>query len=157
MQDLSHLNEQGDPVMVDVSNKVITHRTAEAECLVRFPLDVWATLTKDNWQVKKGSIRQTSIVAGIMGVKKTHDLIPLCHPLNLSSIDLTIEEDAPCLRVFCKVQSEGKTGVEMEALTGCTIAGLTIYDMCKALSHDIQLEKVQLIQKQGGKRDFERK
>jgi cyclic pyranopterin phosphate synthase len=156
MQELSHLNKQGEPKMVDVASKESTHRIAVAEGFVRFPVEVWNKLTAENWQVKKGGIHSTAILAGIMAGKKTHELIPLCHPLMISGIDVSIEEEAPCLRLVCTVKCDGKTGVEMEALTACSIAALTVYDMCKALSHDIQIEKIQLMSKEGGKHDFSR-
>lgn len=156
MQELSHLNEDGEPTMVDVSSKQVSLRTASAECTVKFPQDVWEKLVLQGWSVHKGAIKQTAIIAGIMAAKKTSDLIPLCHPLALSKVDVLILEEAPSLLIQCTAVCEGKTGVEMEALVGCSIAGLTVYDMCKALSHDIALERTQLISKHGGKRDFER-
>jgi len=103
----------------------------------------------------KGPVIHTAILAGIMGAKKTADLIPLCHPLGLDDCQITIEPDGPdALRVVCTAVVTGRTGVEMEALTGASVAALTIYDMCKAFSHDITITGVQLIEKTGGKRDF---
>lgn len=156
MQELSHLNKQGEPKMVDVGAKESTHRMAIAEGFVRFPVEVWNKLTAENWQVKKGGIQSTAILAGIMAGKKTHELIPLCHQLMLNGIEVSMEEQAPCLRIVTQVKCAGKTGVEMEALMACSIAALTVYDMCKALSHDIQIEKIQLLSKEGGKHDFAR-
>lgn len=115
-------------------------------------------LHQNEFVSKKGSVFQTAVIAGIMGCKKTSELIPLCHPLLLSKADIQIEKlEASCaLRIECTVSLDGKTGVEMEALTGATIAALTVYDMCKALSHNIQIQNVQLISKSGGKADFRR-
>jgi len=141
--------------MVDVSEKNITSRTAVAEGTLRFPKAVFEQLSGDGFLTKKGSVLQTAIIAGVMAAKKTSDLIPLCHPLALSTCKVDIlpaGEDS--LKVTCTVKSEGKTGVEMEALTGVSGAALTIYDMCKALTHDIVISDIQLIQKTGGKSDI---
>lgn len=158
MNELTHLDEHGNPTMVDVGAKSTTHRSAIAEALVVFPKEVWMQLHQNEFVSKKGSVFQTAVIAGIMGCKKTSELIPLCHPLLLSKADIKIEKlEASCaLRIECTVSLDGKTGVEMEALTGATIAALTVYDMCKALSHNIQIQNVQLISKSGGKADFRR-
>ena len=153
----SHLDANGDPAMVDVSDKAITTRIAKAQSIVHLPAEVLEIIQNDEIHTKKGPVFQTAILAGIMGAKKTSDLIPLCHPLPISKcdIDVSINEDDKVI-ITCEVKTSGKTGVEMEALTGASIAALTIYDMCKAFSHDIVIESTQLQSKSGGKRDFER-
>jgi len=153
----SHLDANGDPTMVDVSEKSITTRLAKAQSIVILPAEVLDIIQHDEIHTKKGPVFQTAILAGIMGAKKTSDLIPLCHPLPLSKcdIDISINDDRQVI-ITCEVKTSGKTGVEMEALTGASIAALTIYDMCKAFSHDIVISSTQLQSKSGGKRDFER-
>jgi cyclic pyranopterin monophosphate synthase len=154
---LTHLDDQNRPRIVDVSGKTPSHRTAIAQAIVRFPEVVWQQLEQKAWSGKKGSILQIAELAGLMGAKKTSDLIPLCHPLGLDHCTLTIEKSSPnALKILCTAQITAKTGVEMEALTGASIAALTVYDMCKGLSHDIAITDVQLLQKTGGKRDFTR-
>ncbi len=141
--------------MVDVSPKEVTVRTAVAEGKVRFPEAVFEQLSGQNFLTKKGGVIQTAIIAGVMAAKKTSDIIPLCHPLALSTCKVEIEPaENYSLKVTCLVRCEGKTGVEMEALTGVSAAALCVYDMCKALSHDIQLTDIRLIQKTGGKSDI---
>lgn len=158
MSQLSHLNIDSQPVMVDVGAKEITHRTATAQCMVTLPDAVLEQLQKDNFTTKKGSIFQTAILAGIMASKKTGELIPLCHPLGLENCNLTIElNEQHEVVIRCTASITAKTGVEMEALTGASIAALTIYDMCKALSHDIIIKELKLMEKTGGKHDFRRK
>ncbi|MBC3541604.1 cyclic pyranopterin monophosphate synthase MoaC [Rufibacter sediminis] len=154
MSSLSHIDEQGQPSMVDVSAKAVTTRTAIAEGFVHFPEAVYEQLAGQNFLTKKGAVFQTAIIAGVMAAKKTSDIIPLCHPLALSTCKIDIEP-APdfSLKVTCLVRCEGKTGVEMEALTGVSAAALTIYDMCKALTHDISITDIRLVQKTGGKSD----
>ena len=132
--------------MVDVSGKAVTAREAVAECKVRFPAAVAAQLRESGLRSAKGGIVDTAIVAGTMAVKRTHELIPFCHPLPIDG-----ERE---LLVECTVRTTHRTGVEMEALTGATVAALTIYDMCKALSHAIVLGPAKLAGKRGGKRDF---
>ncbi len=136
--------------MVNVGEKPVTHRTATAQCRVVLNETIMALLTGDELHTKKGPVFQTAIIAGIMAAKKTGDLIPLCHPLGLEDckIDMTVEGLE--VVITCKASLHGKTGVEMEALTGATIAALTIYDMCKALSHDIVIKEVRLLEKTGG-------
>jgi cyclic pyranopterin phosphate synthase len=155
MSSLSHIDEQGMPAMVDVSAKAVTVRTALAEAKVIFPAEVFAQLAEQNFLTKKGAVFQTAIIAGVMAAKKTADIIPLCHPLALSSckVDITPAGDNT-LNVSCQVRCEGKTGVEMEALTGASAAALCIYDMCKALTHDISITDIRLVQKTGGKSDI---
>jgi cyclic pyranopterin monophosphate synthase len=153
---LTHLDADLRPTMVDVSDKVATERTATAEARVRFPAAVAAALAANGLRSPKGPVFDTAIVAGVMGAKRTHELIPFCHPLGLEKCKITIElaEDTAVIR--CTVGVHHKTGVEMEALTGASIAALTIYDMCKALSHDIVIAEVRLLAKEGGKSRYER-
>ena len=154
---LTHLDEKGNPNMVDVGKKDDTTRSATASAIVTFPENVAAQLTASDMKTKKGSITQTAILAGIMGAKKTADLIPLCHPLPLTNCKLSVEfTSATELRIIATTGTTGKTGIEMEALTAVSIAALTVYDMVKGLSHDIRIGPIQLEAKSGGKRDYER-
>ncbi len=155
-KELSHIDEAGNASMVDVSNKNITTRTATASGSVQFPQEVFETLAAQDFLGAKGSIIQTAVIAGIQAVKKTSELIPLCHQLNLSNVHIDIQPVDYALRVVCKVKCTERTGVEMEALIGVSVSALTIYDMCKALSHDILISNIQLEQKTGGKNDFGR-
>ncbi|AGA78148.1 cyclic pyranopterin monophosphate synthase MoaC [Echinicola vietnamensis] len=155
-QKLSHVDSDGNAKMVDVSEKSVTKRTATAQSVVTFPKAVFDQLSKDNFLGKKGSIIQTAIIAGTMAAKKTSDLIPLCHPLALSKIQLDIAPGDHQLNITATVKCEGKTGVEMEALTAASVAALTIYDMCKALTHDINITETKLMAKEGGKNAFNR-
>lgn len=151
---LTHLDATGRPTMVDVSGKATTARVASAECRVRFPADVAAQLRANGSKSAKGGIVDTAVIAGTMAVKRTHELIPFCHPLPIDGIRLTIDWHAEReLRIECTVKTTHRTGVEMEALTGATVAALTVYDMCKALSHAIVLGPAKLVGKRGGKRD----
>lgn len=153
----SHLDKQGNPVMVDVSPKTLTHRSATAQAIVELPGDVIELLQGDEIQTKKGPVMQTAILAGIMGAKKTSELIPLCHPLGLENCKVSLRFNASRqLVIQCTAEITGKTGVEMEALTGVSVAALTVYDMCKAFSHDILIKEIKLMAKSGGKRDFNR-
>ncbi|MDB5090166.1 MAG: Cyclic pyranopterin monophosphate synthase accessory protein [Mucilaginibacter sp.] len=143
--------------MVDVTEKSVTHRTAIARSIVLLPEEVLAHLTDGDLQTKKGSVFQIAIIAGIMAAKKTGELIPLCHPLGLDNCNITISLNAKQEVVIdCTASITAKTGVEMEALVGASIAALTVYDMCKAMSHDIVIKETKLIEKTGGKRDFKR-
>jgi cyclic pyranopterin phosphate synthase len=153
---LSHVGKDGQAKMVDVSGKAVTNRTATAQSIVKFPVDVFELLSKDQFLSAKGSITQTAIIAGTMAAKKTAELIPLCHPLPISKINIDISAGENLLKIEAQVKCEAKTGVEMEALTAASIAALTIYDMCKALSHDIVISETQLIAKKGGKNVFNR-
>jgi len=153
---LSHIDESGNASMVDVSNKQATVRTAVASGKVIFPSDVFDTLASQDFLSYKGSIIQTAVIAGIQAAKKTAELIPLCHQLNLSKIQIDITPVDNALQIICKVKCNEQTGVEMEALMGVSASALTIYDMCKALSHDIKISEIQLEQKTGGKNDFNR-
>ncbi len=154
---LSHLDDAGKPVMVDVGAKQASWRTAVAECYVVLPPEWHALLEEEEIRTKKGAVFQTAVLAGIMGAKKTSELIPLCHPLGLDqcTVDISAEAEGR-IRIRCTARLHAKTGVEMEALTGASIAALTIYDMLKALSHDISITDLKLIEKTGGKRDFKR-
>jgi cyclic pyranopterin monophosphate synthase len=147
----SHLDDEQRPTMVDVSDKAPTHRTAVAESRVRFPQAVAAALRANGLRSPKGPVFDTAIIAGVMGAKRTHELIPFCHPLGLESCRITIDMDGDSALVRCSVSVHHKTGVEMEALTGASIAALTVYDMCKALSHDIVISDTRLLSKDGGK------
>lgn len=155
-KNLTHLDEAGKAVMVDVSNKEKSDRMAMASGQVIFPKEVFDSLASQEFLGKKGSILQTAILAGIQAAKRTSELIPLCHQINLSKIHIDIFPKERSLEIVCMVKCQDRTGVEMEALTGVSIAALTIYDMCKALSHDIQISDIQLEQKTGGKNDFGR-
>jgi len=138
---------------VDVSAKAVTLRTAVAESRVRFPAAVARTLRDAGFATGKGPVFHTAIVSGVMAAKRTHELIPFCHPLGLERCDVVIDMHDDEAVVRCTVSLHHKTGVEMEALTGASIAALTIYDMCKALSHEIVIAETRLIEKHGGKRD----
>ncbi len=153
MTELTHVDAQGRPTMVDVSAKTVTLRTAVAESRVRFPAPVARALRDAGFATRKGPVFHTAIVAGVMAAKRTHELIPFCHPLGIERCDVVIDMDGDEAVVRCTVALHHKTGVEMEALTGASIAALTIYDMCKALSHEIVIAETRLIEKQGGKRD----
>lgn len=142
--------------MVNVSAKTASRRTATAEARVCFPAPVAAALRDSGLRSKKGPIFDTAIVAGVMGAKRTHELIPFCHPLGLEQCDIAIELDGDTAVIRCTVGVHHKTGVEMEALTGASIAALTIYDMCKALSHDIVITATRLLAKDGGESTFAR-
>ena len=153
---LSHLDSDGDITMVDVSGKTATTREANATGQVRFASEIYGQIKAADGMTKKGSITQTAHIAGIMAAKRTHDLIPLCHPLPLDKIGLSFEyNDAlSSITVSAMVKVTHKTGVEMEALTAVSVACLTIYDMTKALSHDIVIDDIHLVKKTGGKSDY---
>ena len=141
--------------MVDVSAKQATARDATAECRVRFPADVARQLRATGLRSAKGGVVDTAIIAGTMAVKRTHELIPFCHPLPIDGCRIGIDWlDEQSLRIECTVRTTHRTGVEMEALTGATVAALTVYDMCKALSHRIVIGPAKLLGKRGGKHDF---
>jgi len=150
----SHLDHEQRPTMVDVSEKSPTQRTASAESRVRLPPAVVAALRENGLRSAKGPVFDTAIVAGVMGAKRTHELIPFCHPLGLESCRIVIDMEGDTAVIRCTVSVHHKTGVEMEALTGASIAALTIYDMCKALSHDIVISETRLISKDGGKSGY---
>ena len=144
--------------MVDVGAKTASFREASAEAIVKLPRAVARALTKTGHRTKKGPVFDTAIVAGVMAAKRTHDIIPFCHPLALERCTIEIAtRPGGIVHIVCNVAVHHKTGVEMEALTGAMAAALTLYDMCKALSHDIEIGSVRLLRKTGGKRDFARK
>jgi cyclic pyranopterin phosphate synthase len=152
---LSHLDAKARPTMVDVSAKAVTHRIAEAEARVRLPAVVARALRDSGHRTHKGPVFDTAILAGVMAAKRTAELIPFCHPLGLERCKVEIKLERSRGMEFavvqCRAEVHHKTGVEMEALTGATVAALTIYDMCKALSHDILIERVRLLSKSGGR------
>jgi cyclic pyranopterin phosphate synthase len=152
----SHLDAQNRPAMVNVGDKPVTKRTAHAVAIVALPPDLVALIRDGEIMTKKGPIFNAAILAGVMGAKKTGELIPLCHPLALDDCQIEIKPEAARaeIEIHCRVQTHGKTGVEMEALTGATVAALTIYDMAKAVSHGIVIKNVRLLEKTGGKSDF---
>jgi cyclic pyranopterin monophosphate synthase len=155
MSDFSHINNEGKPVMVDVSAKQVTTRTATARSIVVLPNEVLKKFAAGDIQTKKGAVFQTAIVAGIMAAKRTGELIPLCHPLGLENCDIHISlNEQQEVLIDCTTTITAKTGVEMEALVGASIAALTIYDMCKAMSHQIVIKETRLLSKTGGKHDF---
>ena len=155
MNDFSHINKKNQPKMVNVSDKAVTKRAATAKASMFLGAEIVAHFTNDDLITKKGPVFQTAIIAGIQAVKKTSELIPMCHPLLINGVDIDIDiVDAENIEVFCTVTIEGKTGVEMEALTGANIACLTIYDMCKAISQKMVIREVMLIEKTGGKSDI---
>ena len=156
MGKLSHIDEQNRPSMVDVSNKVASEREAHAQSIVVLPKTVLAELDGDEINSKKGPVFATAIIAGVMAAKKTHELIPFCHPLGLDDCNISISVDGDRAVIDCRCKITHKTGVEMEALTGASVAALTIYDMCKGLSHDIVIGETRLMMKTGGKEDFRR-
>ena len=155
-EELSHIKD-GQPSMVDVTSKDDNLREAKASALVKFPEDVFEKITESGFTSKKGPLFDTARLAGVMAVKRTDELIPLCHALPVSGCEVTFHTLENAVRIQCSVRTVGKTGVEMEALTGASVAALTLYDMTKALSHDIVITQVQLEEKTGGKRDFKRK
>ena len=153
--DLSHVDEQGRPRMVDVGGKAVTRREAVARTLIQLPEAVATRLADGELTTAKGPVFATAVVAGVMAAKRTHELIPFCHPLGLDDCAIDIEvQDPETLAITCRCRITAKTGVEMEALTGASVAALTVYDMCKALSHDIVIGETRLIAKTGGKSDF---
>jgi len=150
---LSHVSHEGRPRMVDVGGKAVTQRSAEARAIVRFPIAVADALRAGGMRAKKGPVIDTAIIAGTLAAKRTHELIPFCHPLAIERCDFAIDFiSANELAVHATVAVSHKTGVEMEALTAASVAALTIYDMCKALSHEIVIADLRLVEKSGGKR-----
>lgn len=143
--------------MVNIDDKLVTKRIATAQSRVILPPEVLAHLTDNDIKSPKGPVFHTAIIAGTMAVKKTHELIPFCHPLIIEGckIDISFDQNKEVI-ITCMVSISGKTGVEMEALTGASIAALTVYDMCKAFSKKIIISQTELIQKSGGKSDFQR-
>jgi len=155
MSNFSHLNENNNPKMVNVSDKKITKRTAIAKATMFLGKEIIAHFNNEELITKKGPVSQTAIIAGIQGVKKTSEIIPMCHPLLINGVDININViNSEHIEVLCEVNIEGKTGVEMEALTGVSATCLTIYDMCKSISQDIIIKEVKLLKKTGGKSDI---
>jgi len=154
---LTHLDAANRPTMVDVGAKTATLREATAEAIIKLPPAVARELARTGHRTKKGPVFDTAIVAGVMAAKRTHEIIPFCHPLALErcSVDIASRQGG-IIHIVCSVAVHHKTGVEMEALVGASAAALTIYDMCKALSHDIVIESTRLLRKTGGKRNFQR-
>ncbi len=155
----SHLDAHNRPAMVNVGAKAITRRTARAVATVSLPAELAVLLRDGEIATKKGPIFQTAILAGVMGAKKTSELIPLCHPLPLDDCQIHIDsrllpDGTGEVSIHCHTQTHAKTGVEMEALTGATIAALTLYDMAKAVSHGIVIREIRLLEKTGGKADY---
>ncbi len=151
MAELSHLDEQGRARMVDVSAKETTSRTAVARGAIHMRAETLALILED--KIEKGDVFSVARVAGIMAAKKTSELIPMCHPLNITSveIDLTAARDPARVDIEATVHVSGKTGVEMEAMTAVAVAGLTIYDMCKAVDREMTIGEIRLVKKSGGK------
>jgi cyclic pyranopterin phosphate synthase len=156
MNELSHINKDGLPEMVDVSHKDESIRIATASGKIIAGKEIMGQLSASGFNSKKGSILQTAIIAGTMAVKNTYNTIPLCHQLPISSCKFDITPDDEAFNITCTVKTQGKTGVEMEALHGVSVAALTIYDMCKALSHEMTISNIHLEKKSGGKHDFRR-
>ena len=156
MKTLSHLDKDNRPTMVDVSHKAVSARTALAEARVHLPPQVMAQLKETNAVTKKGAVFDTAIIAGVMAAKKTHELIPFCHPIALEDCKISFEfGPGDEVIIGCRTSATHKTGVEMEALTGASVAALTVYDMCKALSPQIVITGIRLLEKRGGKSDFQ--
>jgi cyclic pyranopterin monophosphate synthase len=152
----THIHASGNPQMVDVSEKKVTKRMAKAQAIVFLGKEIISRMEGDELITKKGPVFQTAIIAGVMGAKKTSELIPFCHPLGLEDVQIKIAIKKTKAVIESTAKITGKTGVEMEALTAASVAALTVYDMCKALSHDIVIEEVKLMEKTGGKKDFRR-
>ena len=153
---LSHVDASGRPAMVDVSDKSVSEREAVAETFVWLPAEVRDAFGDGDLATKKGPVFATAIIAGVMAAKRTHELIPFCHPLGLTGCDIDIGREGEGVRIRCRCRVRHRTGVEMEALTGASVAALTVYDMCKALSHDIEIRETRLVTKSGGKSEFRR-
>jgi cyclic pyranopterin phosphate synthase len=157
---LSHVNAQNQPAMVNVGPKLATARSAHAVALVVLPAALARLLASHEIASKKGPVFQTAILAGVMGAKKTSELIPLCHPLSIEDCQIEIipgiaaADGSLEVAIHCRVALHGKTGVEMEALTGASVAALTLYDMGKAVSHAIVIREIRLLEKNGGKSDY---
>ena len=152
---LSHLNDKGEPGMVDVGKKASTDRLARARAVVFLGVEILSALENEELKMPKGPVFQTAIIAGVMAAKKTGDLIPLCHPIGMDNCSFDIKVlNTEEVQIECTVSVHAKTGIEMEALTGASLAALTIYDMCKAMSQDICIKEVKLMEKRGGKKDY---
>lgn len=153
-KEFTHIDKD-KPSMVDVGEKKETKRTAIAQAIVQLPDDMAEHVHDGEIKTLKGPVFQTAIIAGIQGAKKTWELIPMCHQINLNKVGIDIKlKDGLKVEITCEARCSGKTGVEMEALTGASIAALTVYDMCKAFSHNIEIQDTKLIKKTGGKSDY---
>ena len=152
---LTHVGPDNQPRMVDVGDKAATRRVARAQARVLLPAAVAEQLRAAGHMTPKGPVLTTANLAGVMGAKATPQLIPLCHPLMLQRCQVDLSVDGDSIVIVCEVACTGTTGVEMEALTGASIAALTVYDMCKAMSHDIVIGEIRLLHKSGGKRDVD--
>ena len=148
--EFTHLSVNDQPRMVDISEKYVTERKAVAVARVHLGAEL-AALLKDTGSTKKGPVLQTSVIGGIQGAKRTSELIPMCHSLSLSGVDVDIELDGEYAFIQATAKTTGRTGVEMEALTGASIAALTLYDMCKSFTKSMEIESVYLVEKTGGK------
>lgn len=155
-KEFSHIDAQNNPAMVDVSAKVATYREAKAQAVIQLTKEILAQMNAGEIHSKKGPVFQTAIIAGTMAVKQTSQLIPLCHPLAIEKCAFDLQVTGENVVITCTVKVSGKTGVEMEALTGASVAALTVYDMCKALSHDLVIKETKLLMKTGGKNDYTR-
>jgi len=155
MSEFSHIGKKNQPKMVNVGEKEVTKRIAVARSLMFLGKEIISHFTNNDIITKKGPVFQTAIIAGIQAVKKTSEIIPMCHPLMINAVDIEINIfDKEHIEILCTVEIDGKTGVEMEALTGVSVAGLTVYDMCKAVSQKMVIKEVKLLKKSGGKSDF---
>ena len=152
----THIDSSGNPAMVDVSEKKITKRTAKAQARVNVGPEIIALIRGNELITKKGPVFQTAIIAGVMSAKNTSSIIPFCHPLGLEDCQIKIQVSGNSIIIDGMATITAKTGVEMEALTAVTVAALTVYDMCKAISHNIIIEEIKLMAKSGGKKDFKR-
>ncbi len=151
---LTHVGPKNRPTMVDVGDKAVTARIARARAVVTFPEHALSA-EGDPLQTRKGPVIDTAIVAGVQAAKQTHHLIPFCHPIPMEDCTIAVDwNEARELVIECSVRATHKTGVEMEALTGAATAALTVYDMCKSLSHGIRIRDLRLVEKSGGKSDF---
>src|SRR5579863_6174124 len=144
---LTHLDARHKPAMVDVGGKEVSQRVAIAEARLLLPRSVGRALARSGHRTKKGPVFDTAVIAGVMAAKRTHELLPFCHPLAIDDCSIEIDTARGGLVIRCRVTVQHRTGVEMEALTGAAVAALTVYDMCKALSHDIEIHSVRLLEK----------
>jgi len=151
----THIGDKNQPKMVNVSGKNSTKRKAIATARMFLGKEIISLFKDKELNTKKGPVFQTAIIAGIQAVKKTSELIPMCHPLLINGVDIDIEiVDNENIEILCSVEIDGKTGVEMEALTGASVTSLTVYDMCKAISQKMMIKEVKLVEKTGGKSDI---
>lgn len=154
-KEFTHIGDKNKPKMVNVGDKETTKRKAIAKAEMFLGEEIISLFNNDELTTKKGPVFQTAIVAGIQAVKKTSDLIPMCHPLIINGVDVDIDIlDNENIEIICKVEIDGKTGVEMEALTGASVTALTVYDMCKSISQKMKIKEIKLLEKTGGKSDI---